>query len=76
MAADHKPFTGRREIPRTEVRFVPREHRLSPRTTEWEVYDKATGSVGNVRFGTNVKMVHLTKAEAQAECDRLEALRG
>lgn len=71
MSAD----LSRKHIAATEVRFVPREHRLTPRTVEWEVYDRATGSVGNVRFGTNVKMTHPTEAAAQAECDRLEGLR-
>lgn len=70
-----EPYPGRKTIPATEVRFVPREHRVSPRKVEWEVYDKSTGSVGNVRFGTNVKMVHDTEAGAQAECDRLEERR-
>lgn len=68
-------FPGHKPIPATEVRFVPRPHKTGPRTTVWEVYDKSSGSVGNIRFGTAVQQDHLTEAGAQAECDRLEGLR-
>ncbi len=64
-----------RKIPATQVRFSPRPKQVGPRTTRWEVYDRATGSVGNLRFGTKVVMEHATEAAAQKECDRLEALR-
>lgn len=76
MNSPQSPYPGRKEIAATEVRFIPREdRRLGARKVVWEVYDKSSGSVGNVRFGSNVKMVHDTEAGAQAECDRLEGLR-
>ncbi len=55
-----------------EVRFTVRPHRTGPRSTVWEVYDRARGSIPaqTTELG-RVKQCHSTEELAQAEADRL-----